>query len=121
MTQVIPANSARLGKKIFIHGKGIKSGAANNKAISFFLGASEWVVIPAANDQLTWDVNIVIHVDDYNSQRISMLGVSGTTVVYNVFSDGAIDMGAATTAKFMGTLTNGADTITQELMDVEIK
>lgn len=120
-TITIPDDTLTTGKRITVVGRGIKIGANNNKTIKFYFGGVAYTAIPAANDQLAWEIRATIIVDAYNSQRIGIVGISGTSIVYNAFADGAVDMtGGDVTVKFTGQCVHADDIVRQYMMDVMI-
>lgn len=115
----IPAGRFGAQQRVIIRASGTKTGAAGNKTIKFYFGASSWTVIPAANDQLDWQVEVVIDVTGSATQKLTLRGISGTSVVYSDYSAGTIDLTAEAIIKLTGECANGADTITQTMMTVQ--
>ena len=121
-SQIFPQGTLGEGQKIRVHARGVNQGANDNKTIKFHFGASSITVIPADNNTEAWSVDVLIWLDNYNSQRVSALGTRGTAIVYSAHTDWAINTAAAAiTMKFTGECANAGDVIVQYTMDVSVE
>jgi len=101
------------GRKLTYKAAGTKTGAAGNKTIKFHLGASNWTVFPAANDELAWAFEADIYSTASNAQQLFLRFYQNGALTYAAPATAAIDLTSTTTMKLTGECANAADVITQ--------
>jgi len=116
---LLPAGRIGAGQKMIVRAAGTKTNANGNKTIKFKFGASSWTVIPAVNDVLSWNIEIMLSVIGTTSQKVSIQGINGVSVVFNTTSTASENMAADATLQFTGECAHASDVITQTMLSVQ--
>jgi len=118
---VIQGDTVGIKQTIHVVAAGQITGANGNKTVKFYFGAYSFTVHPAANDTEDWRCYVTIQRSASAVQRITCLGIHGTTVVHESSTDGSEDMTGDVTMKVTGECADAGDTITSKIWDVRIQ
>lgn len=119
MTSTLYSRNMQATGALRIIAAGITTGAAGNKTIKFYFGATSFTLgtYAGASD---WRAEILVMANaDYGTQKISFAFYAGAVLVGQAYGTAAIDTTNDTTIKLTGTCANAADTIKHEMLTVE--
>lgn len=107
-------------QKVTVRAAGTKTNSNGNKTIKFYLGATSFTVLPAANDVLSWVVEVDIYTTAAAAQELFIKAYQNSTLVYAKHDTATIDLSTGTTTmKLTGECANASDVITQTAWVVE--
>lgn len=120
--QSISIPGGRLGAgtnvRVIAYGHGV--GSAGAKTVTISVGTLSFAAIPSMASTADWKIELEMVSSGYNSQKISVVGMVGTSLVYQKSYIGAFDTSAGTDIECVGECTAAADTISQYAMMMDI-
>ncbi len=115
----VPVWSMGLQAQWEIVAVGTKAGAANNKTIKLYFGATVIATIGPLNDTADWGIRAIVTGDTDTAQRIWVETYNNNALLLADYLTAAIDTSAAAwTIKTTGECVDGADSITERLFTI---
>ena len=113
----LPANWMGKTGTLHIKASGVISGAAGNKTLKFYFGATSHTLHAAANDTGDWSVDIYIkQAGNRASQRLDITTIYGSAVLQTEGVSDVVSTTAPVVIKFTGQTADGGDLISQRMM-----